>query len=242
MDDEDDDEYEPFLPTEDNEQILNKLDGFASKVAVTSDISLPPFKIDQPSPLTSHEAGRLGEIMADRLLSLSNTTSRPSRSQKEAIHGLNRLAMSGHGSESWRSVLMRIMARTEDESANLTAVNNSQPKHPLNITPLSNGIRNMLFSYVMDDFRSRMITAFDWLNEEWYNDRLQSGRDGLRREYYQHWTLKILGAIFPYVDSRDKNLLIRFLSEIPELNTSILDKFIDLARDPERIVTVVQAL
>jgi len=109
----------------------------------------------------------------------------------------------------------------------------------------------------MYDWRSRIDVATNWLCEEWYNDRIQA--EALRNRQhqqssstngsssppssseiphpspnYQKWTLRILDAILPYVEGSDK-MLIRLLSEIPEIDVEILKRVKAVAEDPDRI-------
>ena len=118
-------------------------------------------------------------------------------------------------------------------------------------------IREALFAYIMYDWRSRIDVATNWLCEEWYNDRIQA--EALRNRQhqqssstngsssppssseiphpspnYQKWTLRILDAILPYVEGSDK-MLIRLLSEIPEIDVEILKRVKAVAEDPDRI-------
>jgi symplekin len=53
--------------------------------------------------------------------------------------------------------------------------------------------------------------------------------------------LRVLDGIIPYLDAKDK-LLIRFLSEIPEVNEKVLERVKGLARDPERVQLAVNSL
>jgi len=60
--------------------------------------------------------------------------------------------------------------------------------------------------------------------------------------HYDSWVLHLLSGILPYLDARDVKILIRFLSEIPEVTLQIIRLVQTLARDPERINLCVQAL
>ena len=107
---------------------------------------------------------------------------------------------------------------------------------------LSDSIRETLWKYVIEDFRIRIPIAISWLNEEWFSDRLQSkSNPGTRKENYSKWVLKVLDGILPYLEPKDK-LLIRFLSEIPAVDESILQRVKSLAKDPERVSLAVQAI
>ena len=115
---------------------------------------------------------------------------------------------------------------------------------------LSDGIRETLWKFTIEDFRSRIPIAIAWLNEEWYNDQIQKQNSEQQRQgvtlpklkqHYEKWMLKVLDGIVPYLDAKDKHL-IRFLSEIPEVNTNVLARVTGLARDPERVQMAVNSL
>jgi len=102
-----------------------------------------------------------------------------------------------------------------------------------------------MYIYIIEDFRRRIGVAIAWLNEEWYNDRVvrQANPDAeYMPEHYEKWMLKVLDGIMPFIESNDRNLLIRFLSEVPAVNEDVLKRVIRLAKDPERVQLVVMAL
>jgi len=114
---------------------------------------------------------------------------------------------------------------------------------------LSDGIRETLFKYIIEDFRTRIPIAISWLNEEWFNDRMQTQAWEQQKhkvspppkQHYERWVLKVLDGIVPYLDAKDK-VLIRFLSEVPGIDEKILERVEGLARDPERVTLAVNAI
>jgi len=115
------------------------------------------------------------------------------------------------------------------------------------IPTLSDNIRDAMHLYVIGDFRKRIDVAISWLNEEWYNDRIQA-RSGdndttsTRTPTYERLILKLIDALVPYLDAKDQKVLIRFLSEIPLVTKDILERIKRLARDPERVPLAVNAI
>jgi len=102
-----------------------------------------------------------------------------------------------------------------------------------------------MYIYIIEDFRRRIGVAIAWLNEEWYSDRVvqQASPDAAYiPEHYEKWMLKVLDGIMPFIESNDRNLLIRFLSEVPAVNEDVLKRVVRLAKDPERVQLVVMAL
>lgn len=116
---------------------------------------------------------------------------------------------------------------------------------------MADGIRNALFDFVMEDFRRLLSFAMIWLYDEWFTERELHQYRGTDKNVPKdldltpttnHWTLKILDAIIPYLDTKDKNLLIRFYSEMPALDQRAIDLLLKVADDPERVNMVVHCL
>ncbi|KAK3069153.1 hypothetical protein LTR53_012738 [Teratosphaeriaceae sp. CCFEE 6253] len=115
---------------------------------------------------------------------------------------------------------------------------------------LADGIRQALLDYIMEDFRRRIDVAIAWLNEEWFADRLAYGSSVSHTTppmsalpNYPATLLHVLDTLCPYLDhTKDTRTLIRFLSEIPDLDPRVLDRVVKLADDPERGGMACQAL
>ena len=251
----DDEDYEPnFQPSEDREQILNKTDALPPEESLptSSEISLGPFKLPQPPPLTTEIAEQMGKGTISRVFSLMNVLDEPSVARRPKP-GLNRLAGSNYDRESWVTVITRLAsrasARLDDEDSD-TEDPKAIVQQRAPVPSLSDGIRETLWKFVLEDFRTRIPIAITWLNEEWFNDRMQQqaaaqqendGSSARPKQHYEKWMLKVLDGIVPYLDAKDK-LLIRFLSEIPTVSEKVLLRVKNLAKDPERIQLAVNAL
>ena len=254
--DEDEDDYEPdFEPTEDTEQILNKEDALSAEDLrqATKNLALGPFKLHQPPPLTGQEAEQLGKVTISRVFSKMNELDDPTKAPKP---GLNRLAGSTYDKEAWTTVITRLATRassglqdTEEEVKSENAQNGVvglRTGHSL-----GDGIRETLWKYIVEDFRVRIPIAISWLNEEWYNDRIMQMQSSDSSDQnrsispvqtnYEKWVLKILDGIVPYLDAKDK-VLIKFLSEIPEVSQAVLERIKNIARDPDRVTLAVNAI
>ena len=246
----DEEDYEPdFEPSEDREQILNKADALPAEDDAQEEVALGPFIFPQPPPLTPEETDQIGKQSISRVFSMMNVLEEPSVAKRQKP-GLNRLAGSNYDREAWVTLITRLATRasagldsSSDDSENTTAV----IKKGITSASLSDGIRETLWKFIIEDFRARISIAIAWLNEEWYNDRVQSQRSQEiesqppRPQHYEKWTLRILDGIVPYLDAKDK-LLLRFLSEIPTLSPAVLDRVKGLAKDPERVDLAVKAI
>ena len=253
LDDEEDD-YEPdFQPTEDIEQKINSMDALPleDSLEAPAEVALGPFKLPPPTPLTAEETEQVGKGTISRVFSMMNVLDEPSVAKRKKP-GLNRLAGSNYDREAWITVITRLATRasaglegdqsTEEDSK--TAL-----RKPAAELSLSDGIRETLFKYIIEDFRTRIPIAISWLNEEWFNDRMQIQAWEQRKQkaspppkqHYERWVLKVLDGIVPYLDAKDK-VLIRFLSEIQGVDKKILERVKGLARDPERVTLAVNAI
>ncbi|KAL9039370.1 MAG: hypothetical protein Q9214_004906 [Letrouitia sp. 1 TL-2023] len=247
----DEDDYEPNFEPNDEYGINNTNKLVAEHSAATPhDIALGPFKLQQPPPLTPEEISAVGKRTINRVFDVMNVLEEPSTLKKQRT-GINRLAGSNYDREAWITVITRLATRApslldydgadyENDGSKVALA-----KRPLS---LSDCIRDTLWKYVIEDFRSRISVAISWLNEEWFNDRIQAqaflevSEDKIQsNKHYERWTLKLLDSIVPFLDAKDK-VLIRFLSEIPEISRNVLDRVKGLAKDPERITLAVNAL
>ena len=256
-----DDDYEPdFEPTEDAEQIRNKADTLPpdDTLQTPTEVALGPFKLPHPPPLTKEETEQLGKGTIGRVFAMMNVLDEPSTAKRQKL-GLNRLAGSSYDRDAWMTVITRLATRTpaglEIDAEEDTADDQKGALIQQNTAlSLGDGIRETLWKYVLEEFRTRISIAISWLNEEWFSDQLQlkstsSGQDNgvsqsssrPRSKNYEKWVIKILDGILPYLEPKDK-VLIRFLSEIPAVDEDILQRVKSLARDPERVSLAVQAI
>ncbi|SLM40695.1 Symplekin/Pta1 [Lasallia pustulata] len=258
LEDEDDD-YEPdFEPVEDTEQILNAADALPPEDShqTPTEVALGPFTLPQPPPLTEDDAKKVGKGTVMRVFSMMNILDEPAAAKRQKP-GLNRLAGSNYDREAWITVITRLASRASSglEDSGIEAKDELESNGTVakrKESSLSDGIRETLYIYIIEDFRARIPIAIAWLNEEWYNDRIQSSsaeqsQNGdsqpltQTQPHYEKWVLKVLDGIVPYLDAKDK-VLIRFLSEIPGVDEKVLQRVKGLARDPERVSLAVNAI
>ncbi|PNY23369.1 mRNA cleavage and polyadenylation specificity factor complex subunit pta1 [Tolypocladium capitatum] len=229
--DDDDDDYEPdFYQAEDTEQILNKLDGASAAPelpGLDGSLALASFTLPQPAALTPETALSAGSGTVARVLEMMKSLEEPAVKRDKA--GFNRLAASSGSREAWTSILTRLATRS---SAGLEEISvRGEEDEASRPAALNNTIREVLYNYVMEDFRKHIDVAVSWLCEEWYNDRIQGRTDGDHPVYYEKCALRLIDGFLPYLHPQDK-VLTRFLSEIPELNQTILSRAKHMCRDP----------
>lgn len=251
--DEDEDDYEPNIPDQEKEALTRTQDDQPVSEVLPPELSaleLPP----QPALSradTLHSSGHVVRRVFDVLTALDATPAK--RTQKL---GLNRLAGANRDRDAWLTLISRLATRA---SAGLSASDDVQIADSRALakaeTLPDDEIREALLTYTISDFRRRIDVAIAWLNEEWYNDQvtikqIEADRDidtgGKRSQtvrplQYGRWLSNILDGILPYLDAKDK-LLIRFLSEIPQIDRQVIKRVTKLAEDPDRIGLVVMAV
>nr|CDP22686.1 Putative Pre-tRNA-processing protein [Podospora anserina S mat+] len=253
---EDDDDYEPNLDAaEDTEQILNKLDNAPPETALdeyadpNAALGLGPFTLAPPPLIDADVASKLSSAAASRLFGPLSSLSSEGPSKKPKA-GINRLAASSYDRDSWLTVATRLATRStfgleeeEQEEEQTSAVKSEEGavSHPLAST-FNQSIREMLFTYILEDWRPRIEVAVAWLSEEWYNDQLTK-RTGLRNAplHYETWALRLLDGFMTFITAQDK-VLTRFLAEIPELSGELLGRLKTLCGDPNTLGLAMTSL
>ncbi|KAJ6120302.1 hypothetical protein N7523_004582, partial [Penicillium sp. IBT 18751x] len=252
---EDDDDYEPeYDPMDVGDNISEQASAVAAEVADLQPdlVSLGPFVLPQPPPLTEEEAAEVGRSAVSRVFSMitaAETDPSPAKSKTQQQLGFARLAGSTFDRDAWAVLLSRLATRAPAGLEGGAKVDSKRPT-------ISDSIRQMLYRYVLEDFRGRLNIAITWLSEEWYNDRVQMKAAATQRDqsnededqeptvplHYDEWVVKLFHGFTTYLDGRDIKVLVRFLSEIPEVTLSVLQMVAGLANDPERVNLCVQAL
>ncbi|KAG9257911.1 mRNA cleavage and polyadenylation specificity factor complex subunit [Emericellopsis atlantica] len=239
--DDDDDDYEPdFFQAEDAEQILNKLDGAPAgsheQAAVEGALGLKTFNLPQPPQLSPELALTSGNDIVTRVLDMTKTMDEPGSKKGKA--GFARLAASSGIRESWLTIVTRLATRSSGGLEGPLIKGEDDPSH----TPsLSENIRDVLYSYIMEDFRKHIDISVSWLTEEWYNDKMQSKTGGDQPMHYEECALRLIDGFLPFVHPQDK-VLTRFLSELPELNDTILARVKSLCKDPSIVQLALTSL
>ncbi|PMD49914.1 uncharacterized protein K444DRAFT_657788 [Hyaloscypha bicolor E] len=239
--DEDDDDYEPdFSTAETEEQILNKLDLISPEVEKVSapNMALGHFTLPQPPPLTNSQAAEVGQGTVSRVFGVMQTLEEKIKKTKG---GINRLAASSFDRDAWITILTRLATRTCTGLEGAEEEIKAEPSESEQQS-LANMIRESLFLYILEDFRKRIDIAIAWLCEEWYNDKVQMKVSGNVVLHYEKWVLKIMDGMLPYLDASDRNVLVRFVSEIPGLSPEVLGRLKGLCRDPATVTIALTSL
>ncbi|GFN20191.1 hypothetical protein AtubIFM55763_010814 [Aspergillus tubingensis] len=249
---EDDDDYEPeYQPMDIPEPAAEQAEAVSAEVADLQPdlVSLGPFVLPQPPPLTEDEAADIGRSAVGRVFGMLTSTGvapNQAKGKSQQQLGFARLAGSTFDRDAWVTLLTRLATRAP------AGLEPGSGKVEKGKAPISDSIRETLYRYILEDFRGRVNIGIMWLNEEWYNDRMQMEFTAQHRReedeevtvplHYDHWVLRLLDGFLPYLDSRDTKIFIRFLSEIPEVTIPITKRVASLAKDPERVNLCIQSL
>ncbi|KIW87757.1 uncharacterized protein Z519_11731 [Cladophialophora bantiana CBS 173.52] len=249
----DEDEYEPeFAPGP--EAMVESTTERALEELAQPAIELGPFELPKPPPLTGAEVATLSDQTVGHVFQLVASLEAAGYFHTKQQSGLNRIAASGNDRDSWATILIRLATRAPTGLDDLSKALNEDDEDPTRQliksenteeTPnVANRIRQTLFMYVLEDFRPRLNMAISWLTEEWYADKItaKTHPELSHLPNYTRWANRFIDRLLPYLDARDKNLLIRFLSEIPSIDREILSRVKSLARDPERISMCILAM
>lgn len=252
---EEDDDYEPeYQPMGTLDSAADQADVVSAEAAALEPdlVSLGPFALPKPPPLTKDEAVQIGRDAAARvfdMLASAEAAPKQATGKTQQTLGFARLAGSKSDRDAWAILLIRMATRAPNGLAfEDTDAQNENPQFAQKST-IPDSIRQRLYKYILENFRARLSIGITWLNEEWYSGRIQmkyAAHSGSARPtvpaLYERWCLRLLDGIIPYLDSRDTKLFIRFVSEIPEITPSITSRVSSLAKDPERVNLCVQSL
>ena len=240
---EEDDDYEPDFPgSETAEQVKNRVEMDTSEEYAVQ-MPLGPFKLPPPQRLSRFAIDRLNDrawahfyerVNGSQPTTLTKTTpavaSAERLTQMIFVERLGLRSISGLGSRP-----------------------NKAP------SKMTTKFRQQMLQYVLQDWRRRIDLAISWLTEEWETDREAAYMVEQERKMngvppsknrtesapnYKRWLGKLLDELAAFIgsDTSEVKILIRFLSEVPEIDQTVVDKVKRLALDPERIGLTVQAL
>ncbi|KAG8985920.1 hypothetical protein FRB90_004362 [Tulasnella sp. 427] len=135
--------------------------------------------------------------------------------------------------EAWILFVVRMATRGSlSDSQGTSEIATSSALSKRDILSDGNGVRQMVYEYVMEDFPARCRIATIWVNEEWYNDIIRQEMDPRRQPQYDVWVQKLLVAQTSKLDAKDKTFT-RFLIDLPSLPPNILSLLSDLCIDAD---------
>ena len=250
----DEDDYDPELASGSDHALAQTTEKALEELAQPA-IELGPFDLPKPPPLTEAEVATLSDQTVGHVFQLVASLDAAGQVRAKQKLGLNRIAASTNDRDSWATILMRLATRAPsglkdladvlvDDEVEATADQLVKQENGEEPPSVANRIRQTLFMYILEDFRLRLNMAISWLTEEWYADKLaaKAHPESSHLPNYTRWVNRLVDSLLPYLDARDKNLLIRFLSEIPAIDRELLDRVKTLAKDPERVSMCILAM
>lgn len=245
LDVDDDDDYEPdYMVAEDTEQILNKLDGTSREEQQpktdAASLALGPYVLPSPPLLNYEVTASAGQVTVDRVFDALKV--REDSTLKKSKAGVNRLAASAYDKDALLTFIARLGSRPNAGLEDTHIKDEEESNAMILRDPRSgNFIRERMYTYVLEDWRRRIDVAVQWLNEEWYTDRLIQKESPDSPLHYESTILKLVEGFFPYLNPQDK-VIMRFLGEIPELNKAVLAKVKALCADPAMVQLALTSL
>jgi symplekin len=261
----DDEDYEPdYEPTEDAEQLKNRLEVDAPeevKLMKQTQDSVGPFRLPKPPPMSNEQIDLLALATVDRMFhTIATLPATNDRNEKK--RGFYEPVVRGAIDRSaYFRMIVRVGVRPLAglETAEQQQKAERQTNGESNLT-ISDHVRQRLLQYILSDWQHRIGSAVTWFTEEWlteqsvwkeYEETLAStkgnGGDVKPPEpprHYRKWVLRFIDDLGAYLggSKNDMKILIRFVSEIPALEKEIVDRVASLAEDPERVTIVAASL
>lgn len=205
------------------------------------DFQIGSYKLPPPLPPTNEQRLEAACANVDRMFGVLDGLDRTPLVQRKNKGGLVRVAASTWDRDGWITLIARLATRglgaCDVEVKGEDGLIRSIP------SPVSQHVRERLLAYVLADFRQNLDSAVTWLYEEWYNDSVmrEQPMGESRMRQYPIWLSKVVDGVLPFVEAKDR-LVIRFLSEVPELSREILNKIKILCLDPDRATLGIQIL
>jgi symplekin len=216
----------------------------------SAQVNLGPFNLPPADPLPKDDLDKMTQAMMSKIFRRIDefTATTP----QKAKSGLNRLAASSTDRMAMLTNFIRLLTRP---SAGLF---NDEDQLDAEQSPVSLGQlqmvadtgRQQLLLYILHNWTQRMDIATAWLTEEWYNDLMcqqefaNEGKKGgiSPPSHFKKWAHRFLDELSAFISHEHQNLLIRFVSEVPGLDSDLVNKVKRLALDPERVTMTVKAL
>ncbi|KAJ7224372.1 Symplekin tight junction protein C terminal-domain-containing protein [Mycena pura] len=194
-------------------------------------MQLLDFKLPPPKELSDEEKASLVLSSVSRICESSDDL----KSNGEVLPSDSAQAGGHSPTELWMLLLVRMVTRVVDvppiypEEGDQALVNDFHDRQ--------DRLRRKLCDYIMTDFPARIRLATTWMNEEWYNDRIQLEADPDWRPNYDTWLNQIVVSYQTLLDGKDRTFS-RFLLDLPSVPEDVFGLLRELcvdANSPEKI-------
>lgn len=123
---------------------------------------------------------------------------------------------------------------------------------------LGDMVRQAIFDYFLANIHSRIDIVIEWLNEEWYAEKVFNEGKALQKmaqenngvvteemrievdflttptPIYEKWSSKVLDSMISFIEPGDRKIFIRLLSDLPYLTDEMVSRIKSLCYDPGR--------
>jgi symplekin len=227
----------------DNDQILANSNDLDDDNLQTTFVLPPPRKlsIDDKTHhlnLIVQNFFKLSKIPSDDKSLNSFNLSNLNDDQLDSSIKISKIAINDWKKNSWLIILTRLATR------GLRIPNDKN-----NNSELCDLIRNSIFDYFLENIHDRIEIIIEWLNEEWFSEfnsvpaeQIDDESHEVQTPTYLKWTEKVLDSMIPFLESNDRKIFIRLLSDLPFLNSDLVSRVKSLCIDPQRTVLGFQSL
>ncbi|KAJ7733250.1 Symplekin tight junction protein C terminal-domain-containing protein [Mycena maculata] len=223
--DQDELEYEPDKLNEELSGDDGSGSGDLGSVDVDSvlanNMQLLDFKLPPPRDLSEEERSSLVRSSVSRIWDGSEDL----KSNGEALPADSTQAGGHSPAEMWMLLIVRMVTRVVDPPA--AGPDGGDDVAMDDFYDRQDRLRQALCDYIMSDFPARIRLATTWMNEEWYNDRIQLEVDPDWRPNYDTWLSQIIASYQTLWDGKDRTFS-RFLLDLPAVPEGVLDRLRDL--------------
>ncbi|KAJ7760455.1 Symplekin tight junction protein C terminal-domain-containing protein [Mycena metata] len=199
---------------------------------LANNMQLLDFKLPPPKELSDDERVALVRSSVARIWDGSEDL----KSNGEALPPDSTQAGGHSPTEMWMLLLVRMVTRVVDPPP--ADMEDGDDSVVLNdFYDRQDRLRQTLCDYIMSDFPARIRLATTWMNEEWYNDRIQLGVDPDWRPNYDTWLNQIVASYQTLLDGKDRTFS-RFLLDLPAVPEDVLGLLRELCVDtnsPDRM-------
>ncbi|KAJ7623311.1 Symplekin tight junction protein C terminal-domain-containing protein [Roridomyces roridus] len=198
-----------------------------SVIALLDDFKLPP-----PKELAEDERSALVRGSISRIWDSSEDL----KSTGEALPPDSTWAGGNSPAEMWMLLIVRMVTRVVDAPPDLNA-DGGDDVVTNDFYDRQDRLRQTLCDYIMSDFPARVRLATTWMNEEWYNDRIQLEVNPDWRPNYDTWLNQIVASYQTLLDGKDRTFS-RFLLDLPAVPEDVLGLLRELCVDatsPDRM-------
>ncbi|KAJ7504498.1 Symplekin tight junction protein C terminal-domain-containing protein [Mycena galericulata] len=198
---------------------------------LANNMQLLDFKLPPPKELSEEEQSSLVRSSVARIWDSSEDI----KSNGEALPPDSTQAGGHSPAEMWMLLIVRLVTRVVDPPT--AAPEGRDDVVMADFYDRQDRLRRTLCDYIMSDFPARIRLATAWMNEEWYNDRIQLEVDPAWRCNYDAWLNQIVASYQTLLDGKDRTFS-RFLLDLPAVPEDVLGLLRELCVDtnsPERM-------